>query len=373
MKNIVKGFVGKLSLKDRIIFESDGDYCDNTKSLFEYMIKQGVNNKYQMIWLVEHPENFENKSNIKFVNINEKNFFKKMVYYYYLATAKYGFYSHRNPLFNLNKNQVFVNLWHGNGPKNPKFLNLGHNFDYVLYSGEYFKPLFVDHLKCREEQMLPLGFPRNDLLFMDSHVLNKIQDKKYKKTIMWMPTFRKHKNGHVEFEKDEKYIYGVPILREAEQLLKLNNRLESMDIQLIIKLHPMQDMTHIELHPLSNIVFMTNNILKKHDIELYMLLSEMDALVTDYSSVYVDFMLLDKPIGFTIDDADDYKTGFAFDNILEYMPGHHMSDLNSLISFFQDMLDEKDPYSEDRARLMEGMNFYKSDFSKRILKYFKIN
>ena len=53
------------------------------------------------------------------------------------------------------------------------------------------------------------------------------------------------------------------------------------------------------------------------------MLGSSDALITDYSSVYFDYLLLDKPIGFTVDDMELYikDRGFIFNNPEEYMPG----------------------------------------------------
>lgn len=61
-----------------------------------------------------------------------------------------------------------------------------------------------------------------------------------------------------------------------------------------------------------------------------------DALITDYSSVCVDYLIVDKPIAYTLDDYEVYKQtrGFVFEDPHEYMPGHHLyrfSDLERLL------------------------------------------
>ena len=55
---------------------------------------------------------------------------------------------------------------------------------------------------------------------------------------------------------------------------------------------------------------------------MYVLLRNADALITDYSSAYFDYMLLNRPIAFTVEDIEEYrkKRGFVFDNPFEYMP-----------------------------------------------------
>ena len=47
----------------------------------------------------------------------------------------------------------------------------------------------------------------------------------------------------------------------------------------------------------------------------YELMRSVDALLTDYSSVYYDFLLCDKPIGLCWEDFDEFNEneGFVFD------------------------------------------------------------
>ena len=46
-------------------------------------------------------------------------------------------------------------------------------------------------------------------------------------------------------------------------------------------------------------------------------------MITDYSSVYFDYLLTDKPIGFAFDDYAEYKQkrGFIFSDPMDLMPG----------------------------------------------------
>ena len=61
----------------------------------------------------------------------------------------------------------------------------------------------------------------------------------------------------------------------------------------------------------------------------------MDALITDYSSVYIDFLLTRRPIGLTIDDFDIYqkKVGFAVDDYMKDIQGFHIKDLKDFRMF----------------------------------------
>lgn len=63
--------------------------------------------------------------------------------------------------------------------------------------------------------------------------------------------------------------------------------------------------------------------LEKKQIKLYELIGISDGLLSDYSSVAVDYLLLDRPLGYVLADYNIYKEkrGFVFEDPLEYMPG----------------------------------------------------
>ena len=56
---------------------------------------------------------------------------------------------------------------------------------------------------------------------------------------------------------------------------------------------------------------------------LYHLLSQTDAMISDYSSVYGDYLLTDKPIGFAFNDLEEYKKSryIPLSPLEDYMPG----------------------------------------------------
>ena len=84
------------------------------------------------------------------------------------------------------------------------------------------------------------------------------------------------------------------------------------NIKMIVKLHPLQtaDTQGMEL---SHIKFITQMSLQKvrHDC-VYFIKKNADGLITDYSSVYFDYMLLNRPIGFAVEDMEKYKNKRGF-------------------------------------------------------------
>ncbi len=359
-------------LKRVIIFESRSDFCDNSRELFEYMLSAGLNRRYKMVWLVERIDDFRDIKimNVRFINLIPKTFIEKISNLYYLSVASFAFYSHRTPHIKLDRGEIFVNLWHGAGPKKPASIDLGYNFDYVIYSSDIFMEAFVKYFNCRSEQLLPLGNPRNDLLFKDTYSLKKITDGNYDKVIIWMPTFRIsniEKSG--QFYKEQ----VLPIIDSDEKLKKLDDMLNKYNILLIIKSHPMEDLAALDLENRNNIMLLTNRDLDNRKIKLYSLIKETDALITDISSVYVDYLMLDKPIGFTVNDVIG-RNNFLFEDPLSFMPGMHIKSFSDYISFIYSIIRGKDEYSDQRKKVNDLLNKYQDGmFSKRITEYFKIN
>lgn len=109
--------------ENRLVFKNreNLDFTDNPRAFFDYLMKIGYNEKYQIIWLVSKPEKFHNLKykNVKFVTAENKYGWNSCRAYYYAATAKYFFFSHNTQdLLDYGcKGRTIINLWHGCGYK----------------------------------------------------------------------------------------------------------------------------------------------------------------------------------------------------------------------------------------------------------------
>ena len=83
------------------------------------------------------------------------------------------------------------------------------------------------------------------------------------------------------------------------------------------------------------------------------ILNKADALISDYSSVAVDYLLLDRPIGFAVDDLDRYSKarGFIFDDVEEWLPGAILKNEEDIVEFIKDVACNKDVESVRRNKL----------------------
>ena len=100
------------------------DFADNARALFEYMLENGYNEKYELVWFVKNPEEFEqynNVINVKFMSFDwsvSENEEERNSYYHALCLAKYIFFTDAYGFArNCRKDQTRVQLWHGCGFK----------------------------------------------------------------------------------------------------------------------------------------------------------------------------------------------------------------------------------------------------------------
>lgn len=374
IKELIKRVLRNLPLKNSIIFESHPDLACNTYPVFKLMLDKGLNKKYRMIWLVNDKRKYKNWNvkNVFFININPKNIWGKIRLVYLQSTSKGLIYSNRF-IKKRNKKQFAIFLAHGSlGKKLKGIYEINDDCDYMLNQSEFFIPINSEELNIAQEKLICLGYPRNDYLF-DEIKTNSIifnENIKYEKIIIWLPTFRQHKGGKQDTSKN--YNYGFPILDSEKSIDRLSKYLKNIGIMLIIKPHPAQDMEYFKSIKLPNIVIIDDELLKQNNIQLYSLLSQSDALITDYSSVYYDYLLTEKPIGLTIDDIEEYEEsrGFIFDKPLEIFKGFYIKNIDDFIKFLDSIIKNIDFYKDDRKEIKNLTNFYKDNNStKRVVEF----
>lgn len=370
-------------VKNIILFESFSDYCDNSKTVFLELINQNKNEDYQIYWFVENPEVFKAKKikNVKFIKINYtgwKKIWEELRNFYLISSSKYFFYTHRNFARTRPKNnQQIINLTHGTSLKDTKGIHPSIRYNSITtVTSQLTKKLRVKSYDGGMDQMEITGLPRNDFLFegLNDEEKTYFNLDHYESFLFWMPTFRRQK-GKNRNDTGTTAQSDIPLITEDDEWEKINTMLTNKNSLLMIKPHPAQKMEYIEKVDLSNIKLITNEELNREKVDLYKLLGESDALISDYSSIFIDYLLLDKPIAFTIDDFNAYKDnlGFSVSNPLDYMAGHKMTSAEDLIEFIEDVTNKRDKYSDERNHIKDKFHFYKDDKSTdRVLDSTKI-
>ena len=133
--------------------------------------------------------------------------------------------------------------------------------------------------------------------------------------------------------------------------MNVNEYLKPVNCLIVLKPHPVQDMSVVSEKGLSNFFIINDSALKEKGVQLYELLGRCDAMITDYSSVYYDYLLTDKPMGLTIGDIDEYiaKRGFVYKNPLEILKGEYIYDTDGLITFLSNVKNGNDVAKEERT------------------------
>lgn len=372
--NLANNIIPKNSKK--IFFFVGSNLSDNSLAVMEYCVENNYDREYKLICGVKHKEAFKLYTQFTYVNYI-------MSIHHYL-TSKYVLYHGECFAIAPSKKQLVINLAHGTPMKcfNKTAKNLDdYGYDYfthLIAPSPNVAPLLQQCYGCDEEKMVVLGFPRCDWLFSKRDVFPflKIPRAKCKKLFMWMPTYRVSRDDYLHDISDE-YITatGLPLMEEIAQLEELNELLSEQDAYLIIKIHPAQNMKYIHIEAQSNIVVITNDDFAKADIRLYEVLANAAALLTDYSSVFFDYLLLDRPIGFAVDDINSYgkNRGFMLNPPEEYMPGPKINSFEGIKSFFTSCVEEDDLWSGKRKKINDFANFYKDgENCRRLMQHFKI-
>ncbi len=359
MKKISRQFMIALfkifPLKNHILFESSPDMACNTYPVYQYLLSCHLNDYYQLIWMVKEPTSFNDVKvkNVRFFESKPKNIFKKIHRFYLVSTAKglifsnHRFEKHR-------KIQFSFFLSHSTPIKKTRGIyEIGDTIDMMLCQSPYAKPVTAYEFNVDEKTMVCLGFPRNDALFQRTNEAPKYLTKKSGlKTVFWLPTYRQNRKSH---KKDSEALipYGVPLIETQAQMQRLNAKCAALDLLLVIKPHPYQTPTEVDTSMFDNIKFITDQVLFEQHVQLYTLLGQSSAMITDYSSIYYDYLLTKRPIGLTISDVAEYreKRGFAFENLEDILKGERIASLDDLVVFLDHVKQGNDLYLEAREKI----------------------
>lgn len=331
-------------------YVSGMDFADNARALFEYMLAEGYNEKYELVWLVKNPEEFSayNKyRNVKFISFDwsvSKNQAERDEYYRVLCLAKYFFFTDAYGFArNCRDDQIRIQLWHGCGFKTRvNFVRCEKRYEYTTVISDLYARIHADIYGLRDDQVLVTGYAKQDWLFhpISEEKLQVLGVPRGKKYIFWLPTFRTAKESLVQLNEQQlESETGLSIIYTQEMMRCVDEILEQNDMVLVIKLHPFQDRKMVHCDDYKNIVLLENEQLLNADVQINEVLGWADALISDYSSAAVDYLLLNRPIAFTLDDVEEYESsrGFVFDPIRDWLPGVEVYNAEDFCGYIEEI------------------------------------
>ena len=349
-----------------IMFESEIDFSENSRAIYDYMISNMMNDRYHLIWSVHEPNLYEKRKNVVFIKRNKKS----IIWNYYLGRCKFFIFTHPYWLKEWKKDQYVINVWHGNPFKAPPIDKMSHVFDVILASSD-------DGVKYRKKEfdgefeIAVLGAPRVDWLFQSEDFLSRYTNGiVYKKAIFCMPTYKQSKHNIDSLEKNQ---FGINTIKSQEELKAFNCFLQENEVIIVFLTHHLQLESEYENLHYSNILFIRDRDYANDGLVMNQLLTCADALITDFSGVFIDYLLLDRPIGFLCNSIEDYSRGFAMDNPSDYMAGEKLYTTDDLKKFIINLLDGHDDYQLFRKEVRDRCHKYQdANNSKRFLEYFRI-
>ena len=234
-------------------------------------------------------------------------------------------------------------------------------FDYVISSSSDKSQLNIasNVFKFPLERIITTGYPRNDILFSsDSNLIKRIKRNynipdNIKRIILYAPTYREVISTKKPFEKGD--------------IIELNNLCKDTETIFLIKAHINEELinfTDFEYVQLAS---------KNADIQELLLIS--DILITDYSSVTCDFLLLNRPILLYTYDYDEYIShrGIYYKNLEEIAPGPLLFSPSELIDAIKNIEEIYINNKSKAAQIRDYFNRYKDGNSSiRLLRFLKL-
>ena len=329
-----------------MIFETffGKNYSDSPKYIYEYLANHNTKG-YKFIWVLN------NGTKPPYGATVVKRFSKE--YAYYLAKCKYFVFNVRQPLwFVKREGQVFLETWHGTPLKKlvfdqeevtsadphykAQFYRQRAEWDYLIAANQFSTKTFRSCFKF-DNEMLEVGYPRNDLLYhpnkekIAENLKEKLGIPKDKKTILYAPTWRDD-----EYYKPGQYKFQLQL-----NLQKMKAALGDEYVILLRMHHYVADNLDV-----TGVEDFAINLSKYDDItEIYLV---SDLCITDYSSVFFDYANLKRPVLFYTYDIEKYRDilrGFYIDINTE-VPGPLVYTTEEVIDAIQNIDQITEQYKE---------------------------
>jgi CDP-glycerol glycerophosphotransferase (TagB/SpsB family) len=318
--------------------------------------------------LLVHAQNLVSKD-VKVIEVDT------LYFKYLFLTSRYIFAAHWKFPKYYTKDQVIVNLWHGVGHKKIALLRgkPGLFANYTVATSTLTQKAFTESFGNPMNTVIISGYPRNDMMlraFADRDKLKGQIDgnlKRYAKILVWLPTFR---TDTVASHGSDGVAIDNPFQIADFDIGRFNDLLVKHNVLCVVKPHPL-DTKRSDDHSHSHILVVDDEWLWKQKITLYHLVACTDIVVSDVSSIIVDYLLLDKPVICFSTDFDEYEEsrGFYFDDMENWLPSKLIRTEPEFLSYLNNLLlTGVDPWQKQRLKLKDAFfTHHDAQSSKRLL------
>ena len=324
----VKNFDAFPVEEDLILFESywGRKIGCNPYALYREMIGDPRLNSFKIIWVknagVDVPSDVASNDKVTYVEYQSVDYAKALLKSKYLVSnSTFPAYFVRKPA------QEYINLWHGipvkhmglhSDPAIAAAANTQRNFlqaTKILLSSEYaiertVVPYGADALSKPKAEVV--GSPRLDLTLNTSRgeVRDLLGIKDGKKIMLYAPTWR----GRVSRVSSD--------VKEQLAAIEEIQTAYGDDYHILLSIH---NYTRSKMKSMPEGVKLVPD-----SIDINILLAGVDLLISDYSSIFVDYLVLDRPLILYVPDRVEYEKERGLYLSLDEMPAALATSLDSL-------------------------------------------
>lgn len=323
-------------------------FADNSKYFYLYALKTGK----KAVWITKNKEIYKRLSDLNmpvamFGTEESKDVCSKAKYIV-VSTGKFDVEAQYIG------GATIINLWHGIPLKKIAyddhitsdsvsfrkriwnyFSELPTPNTYYFSTSEVISDIYKSCFRTDEKHIISVGQARNDAFFDGSLTKKKYANIAYDKLIVYMPTHRNEGKTPVD-------VYSL------FDLQVLNNFCKQKNILFLIKKHYYNRKDRAAVKGYSNIVDLTEEPCDTQEI-----LFNADVLITDYSSCYIDYLLLERPILFYAYDYEEYlkkdrEMYFKYENVT---PGPKVATFKELMVELDEALSGNVKYEAELNRV----------------------
>ncbi|MBY7144659.1 CDP-glycerol glycerophosphotransferase family protein [Virgibacillus sp. NKC19-3] len=352
-----------------ILYRSSGArLTDNPYAIFKYIMNDINFKDYIHVWIIDSfkviPDELKSKDNIIFVKKGSDASRKYMASAKYLiCNSKFEDYFVRRP------NQLYLQTSHGifykTMGRDQVRSSIGsaggtHNLlqaTHLIMPNDYMvkkQPRCYSTEGINSGQIAKIGYPRIDTTLNASKTAKRQMAVQLgldpsKKTVFYAPTWR----GSLSNKK-----------MDSTKLIEDLNMLAKLDINMVFRGHTFSNKL------LKDIELPSNIIVPPAEIQTNELLSIADTLITDYSSVFFDFLATERPIIHYIYDIEEYKKERGLNLAESELPGSVVKTSDQLVAGVADSLKNNKPDSHYLAAKRRFCPYDDGNSTQRIINWF---
>jgi CDP-glycerol glycerophosphotransferase len=232
------------------------------------------------------------------------------------------------------EDRLVVNVWHGDGPKLAQDTHLIRSTVAVAGS-ELWGRQRSERFHLPPSHVAIVGNPRVEQFHAAprQEVLRRLGLDPGRCTVLWLPTYRAAAAPRGRSWSDGEQLSSSAAVGKLVHAMR--GTADRLGLQFLVKPHPLD----ADVYHRFDLPVLDHEALGAAGVTLYQLLSAADAIISDVSSVWVDYLVLDRPIGFYVPDLDqlERRRGLNVTDLGALLPGPRIETPRDVVDFLEDV------------------------------------